>query len=152
SAAAAPAIEPVSSEPGPTPPPEAGFQLASVPTGDAVDDALKQPVRPIDPAAQCITDDCIDAYLWSLYERTSKIDTVKTPEKRKVTVQKNGKTRTVTQTIMTYVTSDFTWKDPAAAQRAGMPVKDYVIGGMDHGFKLTLYRALRMMDDAGLMP
>jgi hypothetical protein len=33
-----------------------------------------------------------------------------------------------------------------------MPVKDYVIGGMDHDFKLTLYRALRMMDDAGLMP
>ena len=78
--------------------------------------------------------------------------TDKVPERHKVTVKKNGKTRTVTQTVMTYVRADFTWKDPAAAQRAGMPVKDYVIGGMDPGFKLTLYRALRMMDDAGLMP
>jgi hypothetical protein len=33
-----------------------------------------------------------------------------------------------------------------------MPLKDYVIGGMDRGFKLKLYRALRAMDDAGLMP
>jgi hypothetical protein len=33
-----------------------------------------------------------------------------------------------------------------------MPLMDYVIGGMDHGFKLRLYNALRAMDDAGLMP
>ena len=33
-----------------------------------------------------------------------------------------------------------------------MSLKDYVIGGMDRGFKLKLYRALRAMDDAGLMP
>jgi hypothetical protein len=39
-----------------------------------------------------------------------------------------------------------------AAQRAGMSLKDYVIGGMDRGFKLKLYHALRTMDDAGLMP
>jgi hypothetical protein len=53
---------------------------------------------------------------------------------------------------MTYVVSDFTWKDPAAAQRVGMPVMDYVIGGMDRAFKLKLYHVLRTMDDAGLMP
>jgi len=152
SAPAAPAVEPVSTDPGPKPPPETGMQLASVPTSAAVDEGLKQPVRSIEPADQCVTDVCIDEYLWSLYERTSKIDTVKVPERHKVTVKKNGKTRTVTQTVMTYVLSDFTWKDPAAAQRAGMPVKDYVIGGMDHAFRLKLYRALRMMDDAGLMP
>ena len=51
-----------------------------------------------------------------------------------------------------YVLGDFTWKDPIAAQKAGMSLKDYVIGGMDRGFKLKLYRALRAMDDAGLMP
>jgi hypothetical protein len=33
-----------------------------------------------------------------------------------------------------------------------MSLKDYVIGGMDRGFKLKLYHALRAMDDAGLMP
>jgi hypothetical protein len=33
-----------------------------------------------------------------------------------------------------------------------MPLKDYVIGGMDRGFKLKLYHALRKMDAAGHMP
>ena len=67
-------------------------------------------------------------------------------------MKKKGKTRTVIKTFTKYVAADFTWKDPIAAQRAGMSIKDYVIGGMDRGFKLKLYRALRAMDDAGLMP
>jgi len=33
-----------------------------------------------------------------------------------------------------------------------MPISDYVIGGMDRSFRLKLYRALRAMDEAGLMP
>ena len=33
-----------------------------------------------------------------------------------------------------------------------MSLKDYVIGGMDPSFKLKLHRALRTMDNAGLMP
>jgi len=71
----------------------------------------------------------------------------------KTTVKtKKGKTRTVTKTTTDYVVADFTWKDPAAAQKVGMSVKDYVIGGMDRGFKLKLFRALRMIDDAGFMP
>ena len=128
------------------------MQLASVPASGAVDDELKQSAHPIDPAGPCATDDCIDAYLWSLYERAAKIDTEKVPEQHKVTIKKKGKIRTVTQTVIKYVVADFTWKDPAAAQRAGMSVKDYVIGGMDQDFRRKLYRALRMMDDAGFMP
>jgi hypothetical protein len=50
------------------------------------------------------------------------------------------------------VVGDFTWKDPAAAQRVGMSMKDYVIGGMDKSFKKKLYYALRAMDEAGHMP
>jgi len=76
--------------------------------------------------------------------------------KAKVTIKKKSKTRTVTKIIIKtnikYVVGDFTWKDPIAAQRAGMSLKDYVIGGIDPGFKLKLYHALRAMDDAGLMP
>jgi hypothetical protein len=53
---------------------------------------------------------------------------------------------------MKLVDEDFTWEDPDAAGRAGMSVGDYVIGGMDPNFKLTLYHALRSLDDAGLMP
>jgi hypothetical protein len=76
----------------------------------------------------------------------------KVTEQKKETITKDGKTRTRTKTITNFVLGDFTWKDPAAAQKANMPIKDYVIGGLDPGFKLTLYRALRKMDDAGFMP
>jgi hypothetical protein len=144
--------EPVAADPSPQPSPETVMQLASVPTTAPADDAAKPSVRPIELPAQCETDVCIDAYLWSLYERTPKIDTVKKPKQSKVTVKKDGKTRTVTRTAMEYATDDFTWKDPAAAQRSGMSPMDYVIGGIDRGFKQKLYRALRAMDDAGLMP
>jgi hypothetical protein len=152
SATEVPAVEPVVADPAATSPPQAGTQLASVPTSGAVDDELKSAARPTEPSGPCVTDACIDAYLWSLYERTPKVDTNKVPERIKTTVKKNGKTRTVTRTDTKYVVADFTWKDPAAAERSGMSIKDYVIGGMDRGFRLKLYGALRAMDDAGLMP
>jgi hypothetical protein len=69
-----------------------------------------------------------------------------------VTVKKNGKTRTVVKSSTKLVDQDFTWKDPKAAERVGMSMKDYVIGGMDRGFRLKLFRALRAMEDAGLAP
>ena len=46
---------------------------------------------------------CIDQYLWSLYERTPKVDTVKVEEQIKVKVKNKGKTRTVVKTITKYV-------------------------------------------------
>jgi hypothetical protein len=97
-------------------------------------------------------DVCIDQYLWSLYERTPKVDTVKVEERIKVKVKKKDKTRTVVKTLTKYVTEDFGWKDPKAAQKVGMSVKDYVIGGMDRGFRRKLYNALHAMDEAGLSP
>jgi len=95
---------------------------------------------------------CIDQYLWSLYERTPKVDTVKLEERIKVKVKNKGKVRTVVKTLTKYITEDFGWKDPKAAQKAHMSLKDYVIGGMDRSFKQTLYHALRAMDDAGFSP
>ena len=101
----------------------------------------------------CLEPDvCIDEYLWSLYERAKKVDTVKVTERIKVTVKKKGKTKTVVKTLTKYVSEDFGWKDPNAAEKAGMSMKDYVIGGMDRRFKRKLYHALRAMDDAGLSP
>ncbi len=139
--------------PRPTPPPEKRGQLASLFTSDPGKEYLKPAVRPVETPNECLVAEiCIDEYLWSLYEGTPKVDTMKVPERIKVTVKKKGKTRTVMVTITKYVVGDFTWKDPIAAQRASMSLKDYVIGGMDRGFKLKLYRALRAMDDAGLMP
>ncbi|MFL5038800.1 MAG: peptidase M15, partial [Xanthobacteraceae bacterium] len=137
----------------PTPPPETRVPLASLFTSDPVKELPKLAVRPVETPNECLVAEiCIDEYLWSLYERTPKFDTIKVPERIKVTVKKKGKLRTVIKTITKYVVGDFTWKDPIAAKRAGMSLMDYVIGGMDRGFKLKLYRALRVMDEAGLMP
>ena len=56
-------------------------------------------------------------YLWALYQRTPKLDTIKVPERREVTVKKKGKTRTVVKTVTKLVDEDFTWKDPKAAEK-----------------------------------
>ncbi len=122
-------------------------------TSDPMKEAPKPAVRPVETPDECLVAEiCIDEYLWSLYERAPKVDTNKVTERIKTTVKEKGKTRTVIKTVTKYVVGDFTWKDPIAAQRAGMSVKDYVIGGMDRRFKLKLYHALRAMEDAGLVP
>jgi hypothetical protein len=45
---------------------------------------------------------------------------------------------------------DFTWKDAAAAERMGISVQEYVIGGMDPDFREQLFHAGSAMDAAGL--
>jgi len=97
-------------------------------------------------------DICIDRYLWALYQRTLKEDTIKVQEQRKVTVKRKSKTKTVTQSFTRLVDEDFTWKDPKAAGKVGMPMMDYVIGGMDRNFKLKLFHTLHAAEEAGLSP
>jgi hypothetical protein len=126
-------------------------QVASVNTADPVQRYSKEPVSSAETADECL-EICIDRYLWSVYQRAPKLDTIKVPEQIKVTLKKKGKTRTVSKTITKLVNEDFTWKDPKAADKAGMPLMDYVIGGMDRSFKIKLYHALRALDDAGLSP
>ena len=153
SAAEAPVVDAPLPDSRPTPPPETRVRLVSLFTSDPATEYPQPAARPVETLDEClVVEICIDEYLWSLYERTPKVDTNKVTERIKSTVKTKGKTRTVIKTITKYVVGDFTWKDPIAAQRAGMSLKDYVIGGMDRGFKLKLYRALRAMDDAGLMP
>ena len=107
-----------------------------------------------EPLDEClVVEICIDDYLWTLYERTQKVDANKIVERKKVTVKKNGKTRTVVKSSTKVVDQDFAWKDPKAAERAGMSLKDYVIGGMDRGIQgEAAIVLLRAMDDAGLAP
>src|SRR5712692_1027689 len=101
----------------------------------------------VDSVDECmVAQICIDRYLWSLYERTRKNDTIKVPKQTKVTVKRKGKTRIVTKTITKLVDEDFTWKDPSAAERARMSPMDYVIGGMSPNFRVALYHALRVLD------
>ena len=135
------------------PPPETRVQFASLSPFDPVKENPLPAVRAVETSDKCLVlESCIDDYLWSRYERTLKVDTNKVTERVKATVKKNGKPRTVTKTISKYVLADFTWKDPAAAEKAGMSLKDYVIGGMDRSFRVKLYHALLAMDEAGLMP
>jgi len=127
-------------------------QVASTNTPDPLQSDTKGAVSVGTPDECLVAETCIDQYLWSVYQRAPKVDTIRVPEQIKVTVKKKDKTRTVTKTITKLVDEDFTWKDPKAAQKADMSLMDYVIGGMDKSFKLKLYRALRAMDDAGLAP
>jgi hypothetical protein len=65
----------------------------------------------------------VDDYLWEVYQRAP--------------TKKDG-------------AGDFTWKDPAASKRLGMPMPTYVVGGMDPDFREQLYHAGRAMDAAGI--
>jgi hypothetical protein len=110
-------------------------------------------VSPLEASDECVlSEECIDQYLWSVYERAPKVDTIKVEEQIKTTVKKNGKSRTVTKTVTKFVNENFTWKDPDAAEKAGMSVAQYVIGGMDRAFKARLYHLFRALDEAGLAP
>jgi hypothetical protein len=107
----------------------------------------------IEIVGEClVVEPCIDQYLFALYERTPKEDSIKETEKRKVEVKRRGKMVTVTRSFTKLVDNDFTWKDPNAAERAGMPMSDYVIGGMDKSFKIRLFRLLQAAENAGLQP
>jgi hypothetical protein len=72
----------------------------------------KETVNSTETRDECLTREvCIDQYLWSVYQRTPKQDTVKVVERRKVTVKINGKSRTVIKEFTKLVDEDFTWKD-----------------------------------------
>jgi len=136
------------------PPPESPpVEVATANPADLVPNDAKEAVSPIEMPDECLVADiCIDQYLWALYQRTPKADTIRVHERRKVTVKRKGKTRTVTKSFTKLVDEDFTWKDPKAAEKAGMPMMDYVIGGMDRSFRLKLFHTLRAAEEAGLSP
>ncbi|HKS17964.1 MAG TPA: peptidase M15 [Bradyrhizobium sp.] len=138
----------------PTRPPETPpVQVASANPSDVIPEDAREAARTIETPDECLTTDiCIDKYLWALYQRTPKEDTIKVQERRKVTVKRKGKTVTVTRSFTRLVDEDFAWKDPKAAEKAGMPMIDYVIGGMDRSFKRKLFQTLRAAEEAGLSP
>ena len=128
-------------------------QIALLTPPDQVHHDAGDEPKDIKTADECLASElCIDQYLWSLYQRARKVDTIKVVEQKKASVVKKGKLRTIIQKVLKLVREDFTWKDPAAAEKAGMPEMEYVIGGMDRGFRLRLYHALRAMDEVGLAP
>jgi hypothetical protein len=158
---------PVVSEAAPAPEPT--IKLASADPGDVVASetpsvaaiasgpvAERKPSPPADTVSvldECfVMDACIDRYLWALYQRTPKEDSIKVEERRAVSVRRKGKTITVMRSFTKLVDEDFGWKDPKAAEHANMPLMDYVIGGMDKSFKQKLFRTLLAAEAAGLSP
>ncbi|EJW11925.1 hypothetical protein A33M_2706 [Rhodovulum sp. PH10] len=113
---------------------EPTFILASLPAGDlepapeVSTDADPEPVGSIGPTPKKVVaprdpQDVVDDYLWEVYRREP--------------IKKDG-------------SGDFTWKDPAAAKKLGMSLKDYVIRGMDRDFRETLYHMGKALDADGL--
>ncbi|TQF37497.1 hypothetical protein UNPF46_19095 [Bradyrhizobium sp. UNPF46] len=164
-----PEPEPVVSEAAPAAAAEPVKLASADPTEIVSTDALSAaaiasgPVTPVSKASppadtvavldECfVMDACIDRYLWALYQRTAKEDSIKVQERRAVTVKRKGKTVTVMRSFTKLVDEDFGWKDPKAAEHAGMSMMDYVIGGMDKSFKQKLFRTLLAAEAAGLSP
>jgi hypothetical protein len=126
-------------------------QVASADPSGPLPIDVKKAVALIEIPDECL-DTCIDRYLWALYQRTPKEDSLKVHERRKVTIKRKGKMVTVTRTFTRLVDQDFTWKDPHAAEKVGMPMMDYVIGGMERSFKTKLFHTLRAAERAGMSP
>jgi hypothetical protein len=132
---------------------ETPAQVASNTTDEGQRLGAANGVDTIEVLDECfVVETCMDRYLWALYQRTPKEDTVAEHESRKVTVKKRGKLVTVTKTITTRVDENFAWKDRKAAERAGMSQMDYVIGGVDIAFKRRLFNMLFAAEKAGLSP
>jgi hypothetical protein len=159
---AAPPVETASTSPAETlssetPP----GQATTVGEPDRASGESTDTVSSVEIVDECwVVDICVDRYLWALYERAPKEDTIRVPEQRRVTitvtVKKKRKTvtvtKTVTRTFTKLVDENFAWKDQKASEKTGMPMADYVIGGMDRGFKLKLFHILHAADAAGLSP
>ena len=128
-------------------------QVTTASREDREPDDATGSVNSIDIVDECfVVETCVDRYLWALYQRTPKEDTIRLQEKRKVTVRKRHRTVTVTRTFTKLCDEDFAWKDPKAAEKAGRSMMDYVIGGMDLSFKLKLFYTLHAAEAAGLSP
>lgn len=165
----APVASEVKAEAEAEPAPEPSIKLASADPGDVVPQDTPSPAviaggpvaeskapPPADTVAvldECFAmDACIDRYLWTLYQRTPKEDSIKVEDHRAVTVKRKRKMITVMRSFTKLVDEDFAWKDPKAAEHANMPLMDYVIGGMERSFKQKLFRMLLAAEAAGLSP
>ncbi|RXH14727.1 hypothetical protein [Bradyrhizobium guangzhouense] len=150
--AAEPAIKLASADPGDVVPQDA-LSPAAIASGPVAESKASPPADTVAVLDECFSmDACIDRYLWALYQRTPKEDSIKVEDRRAVTIKRKGKMVTVMRSFTKLVDEDFAWKDPKAAEHANMPLMDYVIGGMDKSFKQKLFRMLLAAENAGLSP
>jgi hypothetical protein len=124
---------------------------ASTPDGTAADTTAR--VDFFAAYDECVpVDICINRYLWALYQRAPKEDKMQVSERRAVTIKRKRKMVTVMRTFTRLVDENFAWKDEAASSKFGLSMLDYVIGGMDRGFKQKLFHVLYAAEEAGLSP
>mgnify|MGYP003693903181 CR=1 FL=1 len=98
-------------------------------------------------------DSCIDRFLWALYQRTPKEDIIKVHETKESDSQEEGQDGDCHQEPLPGSSMRTSrGRIPKAAEKAGMPMMDYVIGGMDRSFKLKLFHTLHAAEQAGLSP
>lgn len=153
---AAPTPEPTvrlaSADPGDVVPQDA-LSPAAIASGPVTESKAAPPADTVAVLDECFAmDACIDRYLWTLYQRTPKEDSIKVEDRRAVTIKRKGKMVTVMRSFTKLVDEDFAWKDPKAADHAKMALMDYVIGGMDKSFKQKLFRMMLAAEAAGLSP
>ncbi|WP_426406717.1 hypothetical protein [Bradyrhizobium ganzhouense] len=147
-----PAIKLASADPGDVVPQDA-LSPAAIASGPVAESKTSPPADSVAVLDECFAmDACIDRYLWALYQRTPKEDSIKVEDRRAVTTKRRGKMVTVMRSFTKLVDEDFAWKDPKAADHAKMALMDYVIGGMDKSFKQKLFRMLLAAEAAGLSP
>ncbi len=131
----------------------ASVQIASANPSDIEPVDINKATKSSEMVDECqVVDICVDRYLWALYQRTPKEDTIRIREWKSVTIKRKGKRVSVSRAFTKLVDQNFGWKDPKAAERVGMSIMDYVIGGMDRSFKLKLFRMFHAAEAAGLSP
>jgi len=100
------------------PPESPPVQIAALtPFDDLHHDAKEEP-NDIKTVDECLKSElCIDQYLWSLYQRARKVDTIKVVEQKKASVVKKGKLRTVIQKIVKLVREEFHMEGPGSGRK-----------------------------------
>lgn len=147
-----PTVKLASADPGDVVPQDA-LSPAAIASGPVTESKAAPPADTVAVLDECFAmDACIDRYLWTLYQRTPKEDSIKVEDRRAVTIKRKGKRVTVMRSFTKLVDEDFAWKDPKAADHAKMALMDYVIGGMDKSFKQKLFRMMLAAEAAGLSP
>jgi hypothetical protein len=82
-------------------------QIAALTSLDELHHDAKEEPNDTKTADECLTSElCIDQYLWSLYQRARKVDTIKVVEQKKGSIVKKGKLQTIIQKIVKLVRED----------------------------------------------
>jgi hypothetical protein len=135
-------------------PPESQHVLvAAASTPDPLQDHTKEAVSSVETLDECfVLEICVDQYLWSVYQRAPKVDTIKVRDHIRVTVKKKRKRGLSSKLLQSSSTRTLRGRIRRRHKKPACRWWNTWLEAMDRSFKLTLYHALRALDDAGLSP